>query len=68
MRPFKEQFQNKIDKLIRHSPDYWTSLTENEQNLLKMIQKKNIEEKNVEASATDHIIYSYCKLIMNGLE
>lgn len=68
MRPFKEQFQNKIDKLIRYSPDSWDSLTENEQNLLRTIQRKSIAEKSVEADATDHIVFNYCQLIMKGLE
>ncbi len=68
MRPFKEQFQNKIDKLIRLPSGSWDSFTENEQNLLKMIQRKKTEEKSVEANATDHIIYNYCNLIMKGLE
>lgn len=41
MRPYKEHFQNKIDKLIRH-PDSWSAFTENEQSLLRMIERKKL--------------------------
>lgn len=67
MKPFKAKFDTNIDMLLSH-PELWSSLSEKEERLIKIIAKNKLTGKSVsEEEKLARILSHYCSIIDEAL-